>query len=64
VTETKNCGSKGYRTSEDMIFLVFSVDLGMKAVNKLKDTEVYLTGNLTLIPVDGRMSPDLLRGTE
>jgi hypothetical protein len=36
----------------------------MKAVNKLKDTEVYLTGNLALIPVDSRMSPDLLRGTE
>jgi hypothetical protein len=28
-----------------MIFLAFSVDLGMKAVNKLKDTQVYLTGN-------------------
>jgi hypothetical protein len=25
--------------------LAFSVDLGMKAGNKLKDTQVYLTGN-------------------
>jgi hypothetical protein len=25
--------------------LAFSVDLGMKARNKLKDTQVYLTGN-------------------
>jgi hypothetical protein len=25
--------------------LAFSVDLGMKTVNKLKDTQVYLTGN-------------------
>jgi hypothetical protein len=24
------CGSKGYRTTEDMIFLAFSVDLSMK----------------------------------
>jgi hypothetical protein len=28
-----------------MDVLTFSVDLGMKAVNKLKDTQVYLTGN-------------------
>jgi hypothetical protein len=41
----KICGSKGYRTAEDMIFLAFLVDLGMKTVNKLKDTQVYLTGN-------------------
>jgi hypothetical protein len=27
------------------IFLAFSVDLGMKTGNKLKDTQVYLTGN-------------------
>jgi hypothetical protein len=26
-------------------FLAFSVDLGMKIGNKLKDTNVYLTGN-------------------
>jgi hypothetical protein len=45
VTEMKICGSKCYRTSEDMIFLAFSVDLGMKIGNKLKDTQVYLTGN-------------------
>jgi hypothetical protein len=47
VTETKICSSKGYRTAEDMIFscLAFSVDLSMKTVNKLKDTQVYLTGN-------------------
>jgi hypothetical protein len=32
----------GYRTAEDMNFLV---DLGMKTENKLKDTQVYLTGN-------------------
>jgi hypothetical protein len=39
-------GSKGYRTAEDMnFFLAFSVDLGMKTGNKLKDTQVYLTGN-------------------
>jgi hypothetical protein len=25
--------------------LAFSVDLGMKTVNKLKDTQVYLMGN-------------------
>jgi hypothetical protein len=25
--------------------LAFLVDLGMKTVNKLKDTQVYLTGN-------------------
>jgi hypothetical protein len=30
---------------EDMIFLAFLVDLGMKTGNKLKDTQVYLTGN-------------------
>jgi hypothetical protein len=43
----KICGSKGYRTAEGMHFfcLAFSVDLGMKIVNKLKDTQVYLTGN-------------------
>jgi hypothetical protein len=35
----------GYRTTEDMIFLAFSVDLGMKTGNKLKDTQVYLTEN-------------------
>jgi hypothetical protein len=36
----------GYRTAEGMIFfLVFSVDLGMKIVNKLKDTHVYPTEN-------------------
>jgi hypothetical protein len=31
-----------------MIFfcLAFLVDLGMKTVNKLKDTQVYLMGNL------------------
>jgi hypothetical protein len=39
------CGSKGYRTTEDMFFS-FSVDLGMKIGNKLKDTQVYLTRNL------------------
>jgi hypothetical protein len=27
------------------IFLAFSVDLGMKTRNKLKDTQVYLTGS-------------------
>jgi hypothetical protein len=32
------CVSKGYRTVEDMHFLAFSVDLGMKIGNKLKDT--------------------------
>jgi hypothetical protein len=33
------CGSKGYRTAEDMkFFLAFLVDLGMKIGNKLKDT--------------------------
>jgi hypothetical protein len=41
----KICGSKGYRAAEDMIFFAFSVGLGMKAVNKLKDTQVYLIGN-------------------
>jgi hypothetical protein len=31
---------------EDMnFFLDFSADLGMKTVNKLKGTQVYLTGN-------------------
>jgi hypothetical protein len=37
----------GYRTMEDMNFfcLTFSEDLGMKTVNKLKDTQVYLTKN-------------------
>jgi hypothetical protein len=46
VTETKICGIKGYWTTEDMnFFLLFSVDLGMKTVNKLKYTQVYLTGN-------------------
>jgi hypothetical protein len=30
---------------EDIIFLAFSVDLGMKTGNKIKDTQVYLTGN-------------------
>jgi hypothetical protein len=34
----------GYRTVEDMIFFGFSVDLGIKTRNKLKDTQVYLTG--------------------
>jgi hypothetical protein len=29
-----------------MIFFAFSMDLGMKTENKLKDTQVYLTGNL------------------
>jgi hypothetical protein len=33
----------------------------MKTGNKLKDTQVYLTG--TLIPLDSRMSPNLPRGT-
>jgi hypothetical protein len=28
-----------------MIFLAFSVDLGMKIGNKLKDTHINLTGN-------------------
>jgi hypothetical protein len=28
-----------------MNFFGFSVDLGMKIVNKLRDTQVYLTGN-------------------
>jgi hypothetical protein len=42
----KICGSKGYMTVEDMnFFLAFSVDLYMNAVNKLKDTQVYITGN-------------------
>jgi hypothetical protein len=42
----KICGSKGYRTAEDMKKnLAFSVDLGMKTINKLKDTQVYLMGN-------------------
>jgi hypothetical protein len=42
----KICGSKGYRTAEDMnSFLAFSVDLDMKTVNKLKYTQVYLMGN-------------------
>jgi hypothetical protein len=45
-----------------MIFFAFSADLGMKAVNKLKDTQVYLTGTQILIPIDSRMSLDLLRG--
>jgi intein/homing endonuclease len=46
VIETKICGSKRYRTMEDMnFFLDFSADLGMKTVNKLKGTQVYLTGN-------------------
>jgi hypothetical protein len=45
VTETKICGSKGYRIAEDMNFLAFSVDLDMKAVNKQKDIQVYLMGN-------------------
>jgi hypothetical protein len=35
----------------------------MKTGNKLKETQVYLTGNLTLIPLDSSMNPDLLRGT-
>jgi hypothetical protein len=35
----------------------------MKIGNKLKETQVYLTGNLALIPLDSRTSPDLLRGT-
>jgi hypothetical protein len=35
----------GYRIQKIWIFLAFSVDLGMKTVNKLKDTQVYLTGN-------------------
>jgi hypothetical protein len=36
----------GYRTAEDMnFFLAFLVDLGMKAGNKLKYTQEYLTGN-------------------
>jgi hypothetical protein len=46
-----------------MIFLAFSVDLGRKAGNKLKDTQVYLMGTQNLIPLDSRMSPDLSRGT-
>jgi hypothetical protein len=43
----KICSSKGYRTAEDMNFfcLAFSLDLDIKTVNKLKDTQVYLTGN-------------------
>jgi hypothetical protein len=43
----KICGSKGYRTAEDIDFfcLAFLVDLGIKIVNRLKDTQVYLTGN-------------------
>jgi hypothetical protein len=42
----KICGSNGYMTAEDMnFFLAFLVDLGMKTGNKLKDTQVYLTGN-------------------
>jgi hypothetical protein len=46
VTKMKICGSKCYRTAEDMnFFLAFSVDLGMRIGNKLKDTQVYLTGN-------------------
>jgi hypothetical protein len=46
VTKTKICGPKGYRIAEDMnFFLAFSMDLSMKTVNKLKDTQVYLTGN-------------------
>jgi hypothetical protein len=45
VTETKNCGSKGYRTAEDFFFFAFLVDLNMKVVNKIKETQVYLTGN-------------------
>jgi hypothetical protein len=32
------CGSKGYMTAEDMIFLAFSVDLSMNSGNKQKDT--------------------------
>jgi hypothetical protein len=28
-----------------MKFAAFSVDLGMKTGNKVKDTQVYLTGN-------------------
>jgi hypothetical protein len=40
----KICGSKGYKTAKDVKFLLaFLVDLGMKIVNKLKDTQVYLT---------------------
>jgi hypothetical protein len=35
----------GYSIAEDMIFFAFLVDLGMKTRNKLKDTQVYLTGN-------------------
>jgi hypothetical protein len=31
--------------AEDMIFFAFSVDLGMKTGNKLKDIQVPLTGN-------------------
>jgi hypothetical protein len=30
---------------EDMIFLAFLEDLSMKTGEKLKDTQVYLTGN-------------------
>jgi hypothetical protein len=41
-----------------MIFIGFSVDLGMKTGNKLKDTQVYLMGN----PKSDTMSPDILRG--
>jgi hypothetical protein len=53
-----------YRTAEDMkFFLAFSVDLGMKTGNKLKDTQVYLMRNLALIPLHSRTSPDLPRGT-
>jgi hypothetical protein len=32
-------------TMKDMVFLAFSVDLGMKTGNKLKDTHVYLMRN-------------------
>jgi hypothetical protein len=39
------CGSKGYRTGEDMKKMAFSVDLSMKTINKLKDTQIYLMGN-------------------
>jgi hypothetical protein len=34
----------------------------MKIGNKLKDTQVYLTENQNLIPLDSRMSPDLPSG--
>jgi hypothetical protein len=54
----------GYRTAEDMNFFVwlFSVDLSMKTVNKLKTHKYTSWETQNLIPLDSRMSPDLLRG--